>query len=70
MIADAQPEVPEGLEGRAEQIWIPLFGVAQAAGGDWPARARTACRELTMAEPQGEDTAEQFAAFASEFAAL
>jgi len=67
-IADAQPEVPEGLEGRAEQIWIPLFSVADAAGGDWPDRARAACRELTMAEPgDTEDRAAEFAAFAESF---
>ena len=68
MIADAQPEVPEGLEGRAEQIWIPLLAVADAAGGDWPSRARTACRELTMAEPGG--LADEFGEFAASFGAV
>ena len=69
-VAAAQPEVPEGLEGRAEQIWIPLLAIADAAGGEWPARARAACRELALAEPQGDDIADQFAAFADSFSAL
>jgi len=68
-VASAVPEIPEGLDGRARQIWIPLLNVADAAGGTWPDRARAACRELTLAEPQGEDVAAQFAEFASEFAA-
>jgi hypothetical protein len=69
-VADAQPEVPEGLEGRAEQIWIPLLATAEAAGGTWPDRARAACRELALAMPDGEDTEAEFAAFADSFAAL
>jgi hypothetical protein len=69
-VAEATPEIPEGLDGRAEEIWIPLLAIAEAAGGTWPDRARAACRELTLAEPQGEDVEAQFAAFASEFAGL
>jgi hypothetical protein len=69
-VADAQPEVPEGLEGRPEQIWIPLFAVADAAGGSWPERARAACRELTMAEPGDSDLAAEFEQFAASFGAV
>ena len=66
-VADADPEIPEGVEGRAEDIWTPLLAVADAAGGDWPDRARAACRELALALPEGEDQAEEFAAFAGAF---
>lgn len=71
-IAGAQPDMPEGIEGRAAQIWEPLIALADAAGGTWPERARTACTELVMAvplpEPEGdEDLEDQFAAFAASF---
>jgi hypothetical protein len=68
-VAHAEPEVPEGLDGRAEQIWIPLLNVADAAGGTWPDRARAACRELTLAEPQDDDMKARFAEFAGSFGA-
>jgi hypothetical protein len=72
-IADAEPELPEGLDGRPADMWLPLLAVADAAGGDWPARARAACAELTMATPaaeeDGQDLAEEFEAFAAAFGA-
>jgi Protein of unknown function (DUF3631) len=67
-IADADPDVPEGVEGRAEDVWIPLLAVAQAAGGDWPGRASAACRELALGKPGGgDDLEDEFAAFAESF---
>jgi len=70
-VADAEPEIPEGVEGRAEDIWTPLLAVAEAAGGNWPERARAACRELALALPEGgEDVAAEFAAFAGSFGAF
>lgn len=36
------------LRGRLRQIWMPLFAVAQVAGGDWPARVLAAFRELAL----------------------
>jgi Protein of unknown function (DUF3631) len=70
-VADAQPAMPEGVEGRAEQIWTALIAVADAAGGSWPERARAACTELALAVPVPEDDdgtiGEQFAAFAASF---
>ena len=67
-VASADPELPEGIEGRAADIWIPLLSVADAAGGDWPERARAACLELALGKPQGEDVEAAFAAFAEDFA--
>jgi hypothetical protein len=34
-------------EDRAADVWEPLVALADLAGGDWPARARQACRKLT-----------------------
>jgi len=42
----AWPEMPAGIVDRPEEVWEPLIAVADAAGGDWPARAREACIEL------------------------
>jgi Protein of unknown function (DUF3631) len=68
-LADAQPEMPEEVDGRAEQIWEPLVAIGDAAGGEWPERARAACLELALAQgtPAEEDetAAEAFAGFAS-----
>ena len=70
-IADAEPEVPEGVEGRAEDIWLPLLAVADAAGGTWPDRARAACIELALGKPDGgENLEDDFAAFAEDFGAF
>lgn len=41
-IADA-PELPEGVADRQADQWEPLLALADAAGGDWPGRARAAC---------------------------
>jgi hypothetical protein len=36
------PEMPEGVEDRDADVWEPLIAVADAAGGEWPAKARAA----------------------------
>ncbi|MDL4772915.1 DUF3631 domain-containing protein [Actinomadura xylanilytica] len=51
-LTDAEPEMP--VEDRAADNWEPLVALADLAGGDWPARARTACRVLTASAD--EDT--------------
>ncbi|WP_405979930.1 DUF3631 domain-containing protein [Streptomyces sp. NBC_00158] len=38
------------VEDRAADTWEPLVIVADLAGGDWPERARTACRVMTAHE--------------------
>lgn len=45
-VADAWPDMPAGVEDRPADVWEPLLAVADAAGGDWPDRARAACVEL------------------------
>jgi hypothetical protein len=69
-VAAAQPDMPEGIAGRAEQIWEPLIAVADAAGGQWPERARAACSELALAMPAGSEDGtleDEFATFAASF---
>ncbi|MFD4141162.1 DUF3631 domain-containing protein [Streptomyces sp. NPDC058572] len=48
-IAGRWPEMPEGVTDRPADVWEPLLAVADAAGGDWPERARAACVELVNA---------------------
>jgi len=70
-LEDAEPEVPEGIEGRDEEIWAPLLACADAAGGFWPDRARAACLELALAMPAAGEIspAGELAALAAEIGA-
>jgi Protein of unknown function (DUF3631) len=45
-LAEAEPDMPDELDDRAQDIWEPLVALADLAGGDWPERARAAAREL------------------------
>lgn len=40
------PAMPEGVEDRNADVWEALLSVADAAGGDWPKRARVAAVAL------------------------
>lgn len=42
---DMEPPMP--VEDRAADTWEPLVIIADLAGGEWPALARTACRAMT-----------------------
>ena len=44
-LRDADPDVGERI-GRIAQVWRPLFAIADAAGGGWPAMARAAADAL------------------------
>ncbi|HET6685594.1 MAG TPA: DUF3631 domain-containing protein [Jiangellaceae bacterium] len=49
-LAKADPDLP--VEDRPADVWEPLVAIADAAGGDWPDRARKACQVMTgAAEP-------------------
>jgi Protein of unknown function (DUF3631) len=50
----SDPKLPEELSDRAQDAWEPLLAIANAAGGNWPERARAAALELSGAEM--EDT--------------
>lgn len=54
-IADAWPEMPEGVSDRPADVWEPLLAVADAVGGDWPQRARAACVELVHAGADNDE---------------
>ncbi len=45
-LRDARPVMPEGIEDRDADVWEPLLAIADAAGGDWPGRARVAAVAL------------------------
>ena len=47
-----EPDMPAGLNDRAEDVWESLIAVADLAGGDWPSRARRAAVKLAAAAEQ------------------
>jgi hypothetical protein len=49
-LAEAEPELPDELDDRAQDIVEPLLAVADAAGGEWPERARQAAITLLAGE--------------------
>jgi Protein of unknown function (DUF3631)/Domain of unknown function (DUF3854) len=53
-LEEAWPEAPRGLGDRQIDIWIPLFSIADLAGGDWPARARRAAVMLSGAQARAQ----------------
>jgi putative DNA primase/helicase len=46
-LRSANPTLPSNFRGRLADNWRPLFAIADAAGGQWPDRARSAAREVT-----------------------
>ena len=40
------PDMPDGIKDRDADVWEPLLAVADAAGGEWPDRARVAAVTL------------------------
>lgn len=44
--AGVWPDMPDGIEDRDADIWEALLAVADAAGGDWPDRARVSAVTL------------------------
>ncbi len=49
-LAEAEPELPDELDDRAQDIAEPLLAVAEASGGEWPERARDAAIALLTGE--------------------
>lgn len=50
----ARPDMPDGVNDRPAEVWEPLLAIADAAGGDWPERAREACRYFVLNADPGE----------------
>ena len=53
-VRDAWPDMPEGITDRNADVWEALFSVADAAGGEWPNRARVAAVALVALTRSGE----------------
>jgi hypothetical protein len=54
-LTGAFPTLPAGVTDRPADVWEPLLAIADAAGGDWPQRARAACIALVR-EAQSVDS--------------
>jgi hypothetical protein len=52
----AEPELPDELSDRAQDVWEPLLAIADAAGGEWPQRARVAAVRLSGPSEPDEAT--------------
>jgi 5S rRNA maturation endonuclease (ribonuclease M5) len=50
----ADPEIPELLSDRQADCWEALLAIADAAGGDWPKRARVAAVTLHEHDPAAD----------------
>lgn len=55
-LAVARPDMPTGVEDRAAEVWEALLAVADVADpqGDWPDRARAACRYFVLDAEEDE----------------
>ena len=51
IVAGIDPKMP-GLVNRTADNWRPLYAIAEAAGGDWPARVALAAAALTTVEDE------------------
>jgi hypothetical protein len=54
MMAEARPEMPEGIEDRNADVWEALLAIAEAAGEGWPKRASVAAVTLVTAAADRE----------------
>jgi hypothetical protein len=50
----ARPTMPAGVRDRPAEVWEALLAVADMAGGEWPQRARDACRHFVL-DAGGDD---------------
>jgi hypothetical protein len=51
-----EPVMPLGITDRPADTWEPLLAMADAAGGDWPDRARAACVALNKVRVDSDDS--------------
>jgi putative DNA primase/helicase len=56
LLAAHEPQLPEQLGDRAQEVWLPLLTIADLIGGDWPARARKAAIALSGAADGDEES--------------
>jgi hypothetical protein len=55
-LAASRPQLPPELSDRAQDIWEPLFAIADQAAGAWPERARRAALALSAGEEVADDS--------------
>lgn len=55
-LRDAEPELPDELDDRAQDGAEPLLAIADLAAGEWPRRARTALIRLHTEKPDEADS--------------
>ena len=55
-IRETDPDVPAGVFNRAADNWRPLLAIADAAGGEWPGRARRAVQYIGAAAAGDEQS--------------
>ena len=55
-LADADPTMPPGISDRPADTWESILAVADAAGRDWPQRARAACIRLNAVRAENDDS--------------
>jgi len=53
---DSEPKMPEGIFNRKADNWRPLLAIADAAGGDWPERAREAAVALSTSDADNAES--------------
>jgi hypothetical protein len=53
-LTGARPVMPAGVIDRKAEVWRALLAIADAAGGDWPDRARAACKYFVLGADPGE----------------
>lgn len=54
-LAVARPDMPDGVTDRSAEIWEPLLAIADLAGGQWPAKARAACKFFVIASASDDE---------------
>jgi hypothetical protein len=55
-LRDAEPTIPDELDDRAADVWEPLCAIGDAAGGEWPQRARKAALALSLGDAREDDS--------------
>jgi Protein of unknown function (DUF3631) len=49
-LIDGEPDLPDELSDREQEVWEPLLAIADLAGGGWKKRARDAAKTLAKAK--------------------
>jgi Protein of unknown function (DUF3631) len=55
-LAEAEPDLPDELSDRMQDVWEPLLAIADLAGEGWAARASEAAKELFASRDQDDES--------------